>query len=102
VRGDASAPALSFDLDATELRYADFSAREVRGGGAIDLGPQNGGANATLRIDGITSGGHEFDHAQLRLAGTRDALTISLDARALGTDATLLATGAWRDRGFDG
>lgn len=102
LRGDAAAPALSFELDATSLRYGRFSTRRATGGGAVDLGAGDGAADATLTVEGFTVGEREFDRATVKLAGRREALALTLDASALGTVAALRVDGAWLDGGFAG
>ncbi|MEX0900762.1 MAG: translocation/assembly module TamB domain-containing protein [Gammaproteobacteria bacterium] len=102
LRGDATAPALAFDVDGADLAYAGYAAGRVRGRGEIDLGAGAGAADAELLIERAEAGGRTFDRTHARVGGTRDALTIRVDADALGSHAVFALAGAWRDRGFAG
>src|SRR5690606_27515375 len=50
----------------------------------------------------LAIGERVFERAEFGIGGRRDALALSLSARALGTDATLRVDGAWRDGRFAG
>ncbi len=100
--GDGDAPALAFDVDGADLAYADYAAGRVRGRGAIDLGAETGAADAELLIERVDIGERTFDRTQVSVAGTRNALTVSVDADALGSTASLALAGAWRDGAFTG
>ncbi len=100
--GDVDAPALAFDLDGADLAYAGYAAGRIRGRGEIDLGAGAGATDAELLVERVEAGGRTYDRMHTRLGGTRDALTVSVDADALGSHAALVLAGAWRDGGFAG